>query len=124
MAEFSSPAMEAIIHYFKQKKCNNCDENFASESIKLIKQEPKVLVVQITCTGCQHCHGTAVVAMNPDISNERPQLPLDWSKNDFKRLAHLKPISTDDIIVTHNFIEALGSDWMKYIPNKGKRRSP
>ena len=123
MGEFFSPAILAIIHYFKQKKCNFCNENFDSESIKLLKQEAKVVVVQITCTCCKHSYGTAVVAMNPSPTPEKPEMPQGWTKKDIKRLANFKAINEDDVLTAYKFIKELGNDWVKYLPSPNKRKA-
>ncbi len=123
MGEFFSPAMSAIINYFKQKKCNYCNENFESNSIKLLKQETKVVVVQITCSFCHHAYGTAVVAMNSEPIPSENVIPIGWSKKDVKRLSKFKAINEDDVLTAHRFIKDLGHDWIKYLPTTNKRKS-
>jgi len=116
-------SFQAIQEYFQQKCCRNCDNQFAAEGIQLLRQEPGVLVVRVTCQTCGHPLGIAIVGTNPTTGRSTVELPLDWTRRDVERLADRSPISFDDVLNAHQFIDSLGTDWTKYLPKIGKAAS-
>jgi len=121
VAKFYGGSFQAIQEYFQQKSCRNCESHFAAEGIQLLRQEPGVLVVRITCQACGHPLGVAIVGTNPNSqSRTKSELPLDWTKRDADRLAAKLPISFDDVLNAHHFINGLGPDWHKHLPKIGR----
>lgn len=112
---------QAIQEYFQQKYCRFCSSPFREEGIELLRQEPGVLVVRVTCNSCGHPLGVAIVGTNP--RNERykpgrsqPKGMSEWTKKDRQRLADKPKITYDDVISAHQFFQSLGTDWAKYLP--------
>jgi hypothetical protein len=118
---FPGGSFQAIQEYFQQKSCRNCANHFAAEGIQLLRQEPGVLVVRITCLACGHPLGVAIVGTNPNTSNRtRAELPLDWTRRDADRLLSQSPITFDDVLNAHHFIDSLGADWQRHLPKIGR----
>ena len=120
MGKFQGGSFQAIQEYFQQKFCRNCDCQFSSEGIQLLRQEPGVLVVRVTCKACGHPLGVAIVGTVSESTKQEPVLPADWSRKDAERLAHRAPISYDDVLEAHHFIDQLGADWTQHLPRMGK----
>ncbi|PWT96555.1 MAG: hypothetical protein C5B53_09455 [Candidatus Melainabacteria bacterium] len=121
MGKFQGGSFQAIQEYFQQKFCRNCDCQFASEGIQLLRQEPGVLVVRVTCKACGHPLGVAIVGTVLESNNNKePVLPADWSRKDAERLAGKAPISYDDVLEAHQFFDQLGANWAQYLPKTGK----
>jgi len=121
VAKFYGGSFQAIQEYFQQKSCRNCESHFAAEGIQLLRQEPGVLVVRITCQACGHPLGVAIVGTNPNSqARTKAELPLDWTRRDADRLAAKSPISFDDCLNAHHFIDSLGGDWNKHLPKIGR----
>jgi hypothetical protein len=121
VAKFQGGSFQAIQEYFQQKSCRNCASHFAAEGIQLLRQEPGVLVVRITCQTCGHPLGVAIVGTNPASQGRvKQELPLDWTRRDADRLAQHSPITFDDVLNAHHFIHALGADWQKHLPKIGR----
>jgi hypothetical protein len=118
---FQGGSFQAIQEYFQQKSCRNCASYFAAEGIQLLRQEPGVLVVRIICSACSHPLGVAIVGTNPNATKRlKSELPPDWSRRDLERLTGKSPISFDDVLNAHDFLESLGADWIKHLPRIGR----
>jgi hypothetical protein len=119
VAKFQGGSFQAIQEYFQQKFCRNCANLFSSEGIQLLRQEPGVLVVRVTCQSCGHPLGVAIVGCAPERTAKKTNLPLDWTRRDVERLKSQAPISYDDLLLAHEFFAGLGADWTKHLPRTG-----
>jgi hypothetical protein len=120
VGKFQGGSFQAIQEYFQQKFCRNCDCQFSSEGIQLLRQEPGVLVVRVTCKACGHPLGVAIVGTVIESTKKEPRLPVDWTRRDVERLSARAPISYDDVLEAHQFIDQLGGDWAQHLPKTGK----
>jgi len=110
-----------IQEHFTQLHCPYCDISFTQESVKLIREEEDYWVVKVSCTSCNQSAGIAIVGI------EYEEISLREAKNIPKykgltpgeeiKFSAQPPISANDVIDAHHFIQELGSDWMKYIRN-------
>lgn len=120
MGKFQGGSFQAIQEYFQQKFCRNCANYFSSEGIQLLRQEPGVLVVRVTCQACGHPLGVAIVGTVLEPNKKDIALPADWTKRDAERLRTKAPISFDDVLAAHHFFQDLGDDWSRHLPKLGK----
>lgn len=92
--------------------CNVCKHDFDENSIFIKRQEKNLLVLQIICPECGKNFGIALLGVNNiavkenDKALEIQECPL--------------PISYDDVLDAHQFIDKLEKDWSKYIPDELK----
>lgn len=110
---------QAIQEYFQQKVCRFCSRQFAQEGIELLRQEPGVLVVRVTCSSCGNPLGVAIVGTTPKAQTnggKSSQSFGEWTKKDKNRLGKLPKITYDDVLEAHQFFQNLGSDWTKHLP--------
>ncbi len=106
----------AIQEYFQQKVCRHCSRHFEQGGIELLRQEPGVLVVRVTCQACGQPLGVAIVGTTPKAEKQKPRCNSEWTKKDKSRLAKLPKITYDDVLSAHQFFRELGSDWAKHLP--------
>ena len=108
---------QAIQEYFQQKVCRHCSRPYAQEGIELLRQEPGVLVVRVTCNSCGSPLGVAIVGTTPKAQQiHKPKRHGEWTKKDRLRLSDKPKITYDDVLMAHQFFQNLGSDWAKYLP--------
>jgi len=109
-----------IQEHFTQLHCPYCNLSFSQESINLLKEENDYWVVKVNCTECNQSAGIAIVGIEyeteiaeslPFVDNQQNEL----TPADVRRLREQPPITSDDVISAHNFIQNLGSDWMKFL---------
>lgn len=122
MRQFSGGGFQAIQEYFQQKSCRHCANQFSADGIKLLREEPGVFVVRVTCQCCGHPLGVAIVGAAPTHHKKYAELPLDWTRKDASRLQHLPPISFDDVLAAHEFFASLDSGWQQYLPVIGQSK--
>ena len=98
---------------FSKMVCSCCDNQFTPECVEIIRIEDNCAVVKIQCTHCNKNYGIAMVGI------EKIEIvPPDNVDKVF--IPNLPPITTDDVIEAHKFIDSLGDDWTKYIPDEFK----
>ena len=120
MGKFHGGSFQAIQEYFQQKFCRFCDHPFTSEGIQLLREEPGILVVRVTCSKCGKPLGVAIVGTGPSSSRQTPKYPVEWTKRDFERLSKKPVITYDDVLSAHEFFDGLGADWAKQVPRYGR----
>jgi len=120
MGKFHGGSFQAIQEYFQQKLCRFCDHPFTSEGIQLLREEPGILVVRITCSACGKPLGVAIVGTGPTAQRAQHKYPPEWTKRDCERLAKKPAITYDDVLLAHEFFDGLGADWSRLVPRFGR----
>lgn len=94
--------------------CSNCKSDFDDDSIFIQREEKDLTVVKIICAKCGKNFGLALIGDNPfDVK--------DIQDDEFVIQDCPLPISYDDVIDAHKFINKLDNDWNKYIPDDLKK---
>ena len=96
---------------FSELCCSVCKHDFDENSINIKREEKDLLVLQIVCQNCGKSFGLAFLGTNAveekdDDAFQMVDCPL--------------PISYDDVLNAHEFIDNLEKDWTKYIPENLK----
>lgn len=98
--------------------CSNCRHDFDENSIKIMREEEGLYVVQVVCQSCKKSFGLAFLGL------ESVTLKPGEVKDDDFALEIQEgppPINCDDVIDAHEFIKNLDKDWHKYIPEEFKQ---
>lgn len=124
-----------VQEHFRKLRCAHCQQSFTPEGVKLLREEKDYWVVRVHCTSCQQPAGVAIVGVEyessdqpaPERTAERePALAgtapnrvrgIFSSRKEEEKFSKLGPISNDDLLDAHDFINNLGSDWMRFLPN-------
>lgn len=93
--------------------CSVCKHDFDENSIFVKREDENLLVLQIICPECGKSFGLALLGSSALSSKE-------IEDNAFELQDCPSPISCDDVIDAHNFINNLDKDWLKYIPKELK----
>ena len=98
---------------FSNMICSCCDNQFTPDCVEIIRVEGNCAIVKIECTHCHQNYGIAVVGIET-ISEDTEE------NTDQVLIPDMPAISFDDVLEAHEFIDKMGSDWMKYIPKEFK----
>ncbi len=110
---------ELINKLFSNMCCSDCRSDFTEESLKIIRQENDLYVVQITCQKCGKSFGLALFghcSLKKNFCTKDDDLVLQIQEGP-------APIGIDDVLDAHNFIKNLEDDWQKYIPESLKKQT-
>lgn len=96
---------------FSDMCCSDCRADFTAESVKVIRQEKDLYVVQIICQKCGKTFGMA-------LFGNCAQKDKNYAAHDLVLEIQEGPdaINYDDVIDAHKFIQSLDADWQKHIP--------
>ena len=85
-------------------RCSKCFREFDENSIQVMRFDEEVFVLKITCSHCFKSFGMAFLGLGEeDILN---------SVNSQKTL---EPITFDDVLNAHNYIQNLDENWKNFI---------
>ncbi len=108
---------ELIKKLFSNMCCSACRSDFTEESLKIIRQENDLYVVQLTCQKCGKSFGIALFghcSLKNNYTEDSDELVLEIQEGP-------APIGIDDVLDAHKFIKNLEEDWQKYIPENLKK---
>ena len=94
--------------------CSVCKHDFDENSIFIKREEKNLLVLQIICPDCGKSFGIALLGTNSIGVKEK----IEDDALVFQDCP--LPISYDDVLDAHHFIDKLEKDWTKYIPDELK----
>ncbi len=101
-----------IVKLFSNMCCSSCKSDFDENSISIKRREKDLLVLKIKCSKCGKSFGLAFLGIDV-LDVKEDETPLEIKECPL-------PITTDDVIDAHNFIDKLQKDWTKYIPDELK----
>ena len=96
---------------FSELCCSVCKHDFNEDSINIKREEKDLLVLQVVCQNCGKSFGLAFLGTNSVAEKE---------DDAFQMVDCPLPISYDDVLNAHEFIDNLEKDWSKYIPENLK----
>lgn len=94
--------------------CSVCKHDFDNDAIYVKREEKSLLVLQIICPDCGKSFGLALLGTGA-ISVKEEQEDDALVIQDCPQ-----PITYDDVLDAHHFIDKLEKDWTKYIPDELK----
>ena len=97
---------------FSNLCCSVCRHDFNEEAIKVKREEKDLYVLEIVCPECGKNFGLAILSKASAKNNDK-DTPLEIQDCPL-------PISYDDVLNAHQFIDNLEKDWTKYIPDEFK----
>ena len=125
-----------VQEHFRKLRCAHCQQSFTPEGVKLLREEKDYWVVRVHCTACQQPAGVAIVGVEYESSDapvpERAEREavgagagtapnrvrgIFSSRKEEEKFSKFAPISNEDLLDAHDFINNLGSDWMRFLPN-------
>ena len=105
-----------IKQLFSEMCCSICKQDFDEKSIKIMREEEGLYVVQVTCQNCKKSFGLAFLGLESIKLKEKVKdsdLALEIQEG-------LPPINYDDVLDAHHFFQSLEEDWDKHIPEDFK----
>lgn len=93
--------------------CSVCRHDFDEDSIFIKREEKDLLVLQVVCPECGKSFGLALLGTGALSVKDKEDDELVIQDCPL-------PISYDDVIDAHKFIDKLEKDWTKYIPDELK----
>ena len=97
-----------VVKLFSNMCCSSCRHDVDEDSIFIKRQDKHLMVLQIVCTECGKSFGLAFLGTNSIGEKE---------DDAFQMVDCPLPISYDDVLNAHHFIDKLEKDWNKYIPD-------
>ena len=92
--------------------CSACKQDFDEDSFIIKREEKNLLVVQVSCSKCGKSFGMALLGQKPvSVKDNVDDLPFEFQDCPM-------PITYDDVLDAHLFIDKLEKDWSKYIPEE------
>ena len=89
--------------------CSQCRCGFDEDSIEIKREEKGLLVTHLTCRNCGKTFGVALLGLsNVELKNPEDMI-LQVQDGP-------EPISYDDVIDAHRFIQNLDEKWQQHLP--------
>lgn len=97
---------DKFLFLFENMCCSRCKNDFDQNSVEIIREEPHLIVVHLTCQTCGKDFGISFLSTS-NLDSDVNLLPL--KKNE-------RPtITSDDVLNAHEFIKNLDENWQQYL---------
>lgn len=102
------PIKRKISKLFSQLCCSRCKADFDENSVDIMRNEDdEMLVMKLNCQYCGKSFGVAFLGISDfDLKEEDEALKIQ---------AESEPITVDEVLDAHEFIQSLDKNWTKYI---------
>jgi hypothetical protein len=119
-------SIQVIQHFFAKMRCNFCHSHFEPAGVHLVREEEGVFIVDVSCCQCERHAGLAMVSVDKSLMpNYKPRFQdPELTPAELDRLAIYEPISSDDVLDAHHFIQDIESNWKKYLTNRPDLTGP
>ncbi|MEB3205158.1 MAG: hypothetical protein VKP57_10715 [Candidatus Sericytochromatia bacterium] len=126
--------------HFRKLRCAHCSESFQPEGVHLLREERDYWVVKVHCNACDQPAGVAIVGVEYD--HREPEMPLAARRSaglplrplarakavftdarEEERFSRMEPITEDEVLDVHRFLNGLGSDWSSQLRRAGRGRA-
>ncbi len=84
-------------------RCPLCGQSYNSEKIKVLKKKDNAMVLYLVCPKCKSSV-MAMITANP-LGITSVSALTDVTEEDMERFKNKNPISVDDILELHTFLE-------------------
>lgn len=114
-------AFQLIQNFFSRMRCNYCSHSFAPNDIELIRQEEGMYIVNVHCGHCDKQNGVAMVGLESSEETGQPIFNFpdpELTEGEVYRLSDYDPITEDDVLDAHQFIQDLDESWIQLIPSE------
>lgn len=126
-----------IQNFFTRMACQFCGIHFEPDDVQLVGEGHGFYIVSVQCHDCGQHNGTAAVgvetheqALEIDEQDVTEGIPLprrrfkdpEFTEEDFQRLAQFDPVTENDVLAAHEFIQQLDDGWLKFIPEGIRQR--
>ncbi len=104
-----------IATLFKEMCCSACRADFDEKSVTIMRDEDDLIVFRLACQNCGKSFGVAFLGLS--------DFELKNYKDDDEALQVQDgppPISADEVIDAHEFIQKLDEGWHKFISDMTK----
>lgn len=95
-----------VLKLISPLKCSKCSREFDEKSIQIMRFDEEVFVLKITCNHCSKSFGMAFLGLGEDEI-----------LNSIKSHKVKEPITFDDVLNAHNYIQNLDENWKNFIQN-------
>lgn len=93
---------------FENLCCSKCKTGFDEDSIEIMRAEKGLMVTHLTCKTCGQSFGVAFLGLDSfEIKDSAAEVANGP-----------KPITFDDVLDAHKFIQDLDEKWQQYLPQK------
>lgn len=116
-----------IQHFFTRMECNFCQEAFEPEDVELVGEGDGMYIVSVHCHHCGRHNGVAAVGVESAphsraIQDAKRFKDPEFTDDDRQRLAQSPVIDEDAVLEAHEFIQSMGADWQRFIPEEIRQR--
>ncbi len=88
-------------------RCANCQRRFTARDVQVLDQRANLWALSVKC---RYCDTDGIVFAI--VSDERPRsVRTDLTPSDWRRLANAPPLTADDVIAFHAFIQNYTGDF-------------
>ena len=90
-------------------KCGICGQHFEIDNIKVLGYKDDVWFLNVFCPAC-HTQALVVATIK---EGRPPEIVTDLTKAELAKFAQASPVSADDVLNLHGFLDNFEGDFVK-----------
>ena len=109
--EERDPSIQSLIvqYLVAHTRCSGCGQRYEAEDVHVHSHRGQVWLASLTCHQCG-LRAMVMAAMQPQNEEAEPSIPPEYDTQEAAALQALGPVSGDEVLDLHRFLEGFSGD--------------
>lgn len=117
MSKEQEPISPLLIKYLiTSLQCANCGQHYSLNDVHILGHRNDVWLSRVTCS---HCNTQGFILLAVREKDASPEIIADVTAEEWAAFQERAPVSADDVLDVHNFLEQFDGDFISLWSKEG-----